>query len=76
MASLAAVEAPPLQTPTEEEKDKVAGPTATLEYAGAPEATDLSVHTVDGVSWTEEEDRGIVSKYDWNIVPIVFTLFM
>ncbi|BGP53579.1 hypothetical protein JCM8202v2_001138 [Rhodotorula sphaerocarpa] len=76
MASLAAVEAPPLQTPTEEEKDKVAGPTATLEYAGAPEATDLSVHTVDGVSWTEEEDRGIVSKYDWNIVPIVFTLFI
>ena len=35
-----------------------------------------AVHTVDGVSWTQEEERAIVRKMDWNIVPLVWALFM
>ncbi|GAA5867460.1 hypothetical protein JCM3774_002910 [Rhodotorula dairenensis] len=35
-----------------------------------------AVHTVDGVSWTQDEERAIVRKMDWNIVPLVWALFM
>lgn len=35
-----------------------------------------AVHTVDGVSWTQAEERAIVRKMDWNIVPLVWALFM
>lgn len=64
--------------PHETEKD-VADDVAMVEDIGAADITHEganAVHTVDGVSWTQEEERAIVRKMDWNIVPLVWALFM
>ncbi|KAG0654213.1 hypothetical protein C6P46_001847 [Rhodotorula mucilaginosa] len=64
--------------PTESEKD-VADEIVLNEDIAAADITHEgadAVHTVDGVSWTQEEERAIVRKMDWNIVPLVWALFM
>lgn len=68
--------APP--PPTETEKD-VTDDIAMREDIDAADITHEgadAVHTVDGVSWTQAEERAIVRKMDWNIVPLVWALFM
>ncbi|GAA5959127.1 hypothetical protein JCM8115_005646 [Rhodotorula mucilaginosa] len=64
--------------PTETEKDAADEIVLNEDIAAADithEGAD-AVHTVDGVSWTQEEERAIVRKMDWNIVPLVWALFM
>lgn len=75
MPTVPAQALPPPESPMEE-KDKITGEETMLEYADIQGESGDVVHTVDGLSWTQEEERAIVKRYDWNIVTIVFTLFM
>ncbi|GAA6024254.1 hypothetical protein JCM8202_001449 [Rhodotorula sphaerocarpa] len=77
MSTVPAQALPPPESPMEEKDNlKITGAETMLEYADIQGESGDVVHTVDGVSWTQEEERAIVKRYDWNIVTIVFTLFM
>lgn len=68
---------PPASPPIlEDVEKKEVGEILTVEHADFGEHSGDIVHTVDGVSWTQAEEDAIIKKTDWNVVSIIFVLFM
>ncbi|POY76109.1 hypothetical protein BMF94_0832 [Rhodotorula taiwanensis] len=68
---------PPASPPIlEDVEKKEVGEILTVEHADFGEHSGDIVHTVDGVSWTQAEEDAIIKKTDWNVVSIIFVLFI